>query len=293
MGFLSVVANGLSMGAIYGLIALGLTLVFGIMKIINFAQGALLMLSMMISYWLWATTGLNPYILVIIVAPVMFVIGYLCERFMIKPVLDAQKDVREPVSVLLLTAAFAIVLENFCLMVFGADYVMAKTSFSSTTLALGPVTVSAARFYGLLLALGVSALFYLFLQYTQTGRNLRATGQDRNAAALMGIDITKTYAVAFGIGTALLAVAALALIPFYYVHPSVGAVFMTKAFIVVVLGGLGSVPGALLGGIIIGLIESVAAQYITATLTAMLVYLVFLLVLFVKPTGIFGSPYDW
>lgn len=281
------------MGAIYGLIALGLTLIFGIMKIINFAQGALLMLSMMISYWLWAATGLSPYILIFIVGPIMFVVGYLCERFMIKPVLDAQQDVREPVSVLLLTAALAIVLENLALMVFGADYVMAKTSFSDMTLALGPVTVSAARFYGLIIAVVVSGLFYLFLQYTQIGRNLRATGQDRNAASLMGIDITKTYAVAFGIGTALLAVAALVLIPFYYVHPSVGQVFMTKAFIVVVLGGLGSVPGALLGGIIIGLIESIAAQYMTATLTVMLVYGVFLLVLFVKPTGIFGSPYDW
>ncbi len=293
MGFLSVVANGLSMGAIYGLIALGLTLIFGIMKIINFAQGALLMLSMMISYWLWAATGLSPYILIIIVAPIMFVVGYLCERVLIKPVLDEQKDVREPVSVLLLTAALAIVLENLALMVFGADYVMAKTSFSDVTIALGPVMVSAARFYGLMIALVVAGLFYLFLMYSQTGRNLRATGQDRNAASLMGIDITKTYAIAFGIGTALLAVAAVALIPFYYVHPSVGQVFMTKAFIVVVLGGLGSVPGALLGGIIIGLIESIAAQYMTATLTVILVYAVFLLVLFVKPSGIFGSPYEW
>lgn len=281
------------MGAIYGLIALGLTLIFGIMRIINFAQGALLMLSMMVSYVLWLATGLNPYVLIIIVGPVMFVVGYLSERFMIKPVLDAQKDVREPVSVLLLTAAFAIVLENLCLMVFGADYVMAKTSFSDMTLVWGPITVSASRFYGLIIALVMSGLFYLFLQYTQTGRNLRATGQDRNAASLMGIDITQTYAIAFGIGTALLAVAAVALIPFYYVHPSVGSVFMTKAFIVVVLGGLGSVPGALLGGIIIGLIESIAAQYMTATLTVMLVYAVFLVVLFVKPTGIFGSPYDW
>ncbi len=281
------------MGAIYGLIALGLTLIFGIMRIINFAQGALLMLSMMVSYWLWAATGINPYILVIIVGPIMFAVGYICERCLIKPVLDEQKDVREPVAVLLLTAALAIVLENAALMVFGADYVMAKTSFSTSTIALGPVTVSAARFYGLIIALLAAGIFYLFLHRTQVGCNIRATGQDRNAAALMGIDVPKTYAIAFGIGTALLSVAAVVLIPFYYVHPSVGAVFMTKAFIVVVLGGLGSIPGAVLGGVIIGLIESIGAQYMAATLTAMLVYLVFLLVLFVKPTGIFGSPYDW
>lgn len=290
---MSVVANGLSMGAIYGLIALGLTLIFGIMKIINFAQGALLMLSMMISYWLWKLTGLNPLILILIVGPIMFVVGYLCQRFLVRPVLDSEKNVREPVSVLLLTAALAIVLENLALMIFGADYVMAKTSFSEQTIALGAVTVSAARFYGLIIALVVAGVFWLFLQRTQTGRNIRATGQDRNAAALMGINVPNTFAIAFGLGTALLAVAAVALIPFYYVHPSVGQVFMTKAFIVVVLGGLGSVPGAILGGILIGLIESIGAQYMTATLTVVLVYAVFLMVLFVKPSGMFGSRYDW
>ncbi len=281
------------MGAIYGLIALGLTLIFGIMKIINFAQGALLMLSMMISYWLWKLTGLNPLILILIVGPIMFVVGYLCQRFLVRPVLDSEKNVREPVSVLLLTAALAIVLENLALMIFGADYVMAKTSFSEQTIALGAVTVSAARFYGLIIALVVAGVFWLFLQRTQTGRNIRATGQDRNAAALMGINVPNTFAIAFGLGTALLAVAAVALIPFYYVHPSVGQVFMTKAFIVVVLGGLGSVPGAILGGILIGLIESIGAQYMTATLTVVLVYAVFLMVLFVKPSGMFGSRYDW
>lgn len=281
------------MGAIYGLIALGLTLIFGIMRIINFAQGALLMLSMMTSYWLWKFTGLNPIILIVIVGPIMFGVGYLCQRFLVKPVLDSEKNVREPVSVLLLTAALAIVLENLALMSFGADYVMAKTSFSEQTIAIGAITVSAARFYGLLIALVVAGVFWLFLQKTQTGRNIRATGQDRNAAALMGINVPRTFAIAFGLGTALLAVAAVALIPFYYVHPSVGQVFMTKAFIVVVLGGLGSVPGAILGGVLIGLIESIGAQYMTATLTVVLVYAVFLLVLFIKPSGMFGSRYDW
>lgn len=287
------VANGVSMGAIYGLIALGLTLIFGIMRIINFAHGALLMLSMLTSYWIWRLTGVDPYIILVVIGPLMFGIGYLCERALIKPVLDAQKDVREPLSVLLLTAALAVVLENLALMVFGADYVMAKTSFSDTTIALGPVTVSAARFYALIVALVIAALFYVFLMRTETGRNLRATGQDRNTAALMGIDVTNTYAIAFGLGTALLSVAGLVLLPFYYIHPTVGQVFMTKAFIVVVLGGLGSIPGALLGGIIIGLIESIGAQYMTATLTLVVVYLTFLTVLFVKPSGIFGSPFEW
>lgn len=281
------------MGAIYGLIALGLTLIFGIMKIINFAHGTLLMLSMMGSYWMWKFTGLNPYLLIVILVPIMFAFGYLAERIFIKPVLDRQKDVREPIAVLLLTAALAMVFENFALMFFGGDYVMAKTSFSDATLILGGITLSAARFYALLIALLIASGFYIFLQYTEMGRKLRACGQDRNTASLMGIDVANTYAIAFGIGTALLAVAALTLIPFYYVHPTVGNVFMTKAFIVVVLGGLGSVPGAIVGGIIIGLIESIGAQYMTATLTTIVVYGIFLLVLFVKPSGLFGSRFEW
>lgn len=293
MDLLSAVVNGVSMGAIYGLIALGLTLIFGIMKIINFAHGALLMLSMMTSYWIWKITGLNPYLLIVILVPIMFVFGYVTQRIFIKPVLDRQKDVREPISVLLLTAALAMVFENFALMTFGGDYVMAKTAVSDATLVLGGVTLSAARFYALIIALVIASIFYAFLQYTELGRKLRACGQDRNTAALMGIDVPNTFAIAFGIGTALLAVAAITLIPFYYVHPTVGEVFMTKAFIVVVLGGLGSVPGAIVGGIIIGLIESIGAQYMTATLTTIIVYLIFLLVLFIKPSGLFGSRFEW
>ena len=290
---LSAIVNGVSMGAIYGLIALGLTLIFGIMKIINFAHGALLMLSMLTSYWVWKFTGVNPYLLVFVIAPIMFAVGYCCERFLIKPVLDAQKDVREPLSVLLLTAALAVVLENLALMVFGADYVMAKTSFSDATLSVGSVTLSAARLYALVIALLAALGFYAFLMRSELGRRLRATGQDRNTAALMGVDVTKTYALAFGVGTAMLSIAGLVLLPFYYIHPTVGQVFMTKSFIVVVLGGLGSVPGALLGGIIIGLVESIGAQYMTATLTLVLVYLIFISVLFLKPSGLFGSPFEW
>ncbi len=293
MDFLSALVNGISMGTIYGLIALGLTLIFGIMKIINFAHGTLLMLSMMTSYWIWKATGLNPYILIVVLAPIMFGFGYLTQRLFIKPVLDRQKDVREPISVLLLTAALAMVFENFALMAFGGNYVMAKTTFSDATLVLGGVTLSSARFYALLIALVIAVGFYLFLQYSEMGRKLRACGQDRNTASLMGIDVPSTYAIAFGVGTALLAVAALTLIPFYYVHPTVGNVFMTKAFIVVVLGGLGSVPGAIVGGIIIGLIESIGAQYMTATLTTIVVYGIFLLVLFIKPSGLFGSRFEW
>lgn len=293
VGLISAVLNGICMGSIYGLIAIGLTLIFGIMRIINFAHGALLMLSMLLSYWLWSLVGTNPYLLLVAVVPVMFGLGYTCERLLIKPVLERAVEEREPIGVLLLTAGMAVAMENLVLMVFGADYVLAQTSFSDKTVTLGGVSVGAGRFYAMLVALAVVAAFSLYLNRSELGRGLRATGQDRYAAALMGIDVGHMYAIAFGVGTALTAVAGTALIPFYYAHATVGQVFMTKAFVVVVLGGLGSVPGALLGGLIIGFIESVAAQYMTAAATAALVYFSFVVLLLVKPSGLLGSPYEW
>lgn len=292
MSLMPSIINGACMGAIYGLIAMGLTLIFGTMRVTNFAHGAMLMLSMITAYSIWAVTGINPYLLIVVIGPLMFFVGYATQMFLIRPVLKAESDKNDPIGVLLLTAGFSIVLENLALMIFGADYRMAQTSFSNKIFTFGETTLSAPRLYGLIITLAVSALLWIFLQRTEPGRQLRATGQDRNTAALMGINSEKTFAVAFGISTALLAVAGLVLLPFYYVTPSVGNVFQTRAFIVVVLGGLGSVPGALVGGIIIGLIETVAAQFMTASVTSVLIYLVFLVVLFVKPSGLFGSPFD-
>lgn len=289
MSLMPSIVNGISMGAIYGLIAMGLTLIFGTMRVTNFAHGAFMMIAMMIAYTLWGLTSINPYLLIILVGPLMFLFGYATQMILIRPVLAAESDKNDPISVLLLTAGLSIVLENLALMIFGADYRMAQTSFSNATFTFGNVTLSAARFYGLIITLAISVGLWIFLQKTETGRQLRATGQDRNTAALMGINSERIFAIAFGIGTALLAVAGLVLLPFYYVSPSVGNVFQTRAFIVVVLGGLGSVPGALVGGIIIGLIETIAAQFITASITSVIIYLVFLVILFVKPSGLFGT----
>jgi branched-chain amino acid transport system permease protein len=223
----------------------------------------------------------------------MFLLGYLTQRFTIKPVLDAEKDVREPIGALLLTAGLAVAIENFILMVFGADYLMAKTAYSGASINISSLSISVPRLYAFVTSLVVAFLFYQFLIKTELGRAMRATGQDRGVALLMGINVSKVYSIAFGIGTALAGLAGIVLIPFYYAHPSVGAVFITKAFIIVVLGGLGSVHGALVGGLIIGLIESVAAQYMTATWTAILIYFAFLAFLLLKPSGLFGSRYEW
>jgi branched-chain amino acid transport system permease protein len=293
MGLISSIINGILMGGIYGLLAMGLTLIFGIMKLINFAHGVFLMVSMISAYWFWRLTGLDPYIGIVIILPIMFMLGYITQLFVIQPVLDTEKDVREPVSVLMLTAAFAVAFENLVLMIAGADYVMAETAYSGKTIRISELLVSVPRLYAFLVTVIIAFLFFQFLSRTEIGRAIRATGQDRVTAMLMGINVKKIYGIAFGIGTVFAGVTGLAMIPFYYANPAVGHVFLTKTFVVVVLGGLGSIPGALVGGLIIGLIESVGAQFMTATLTAVLVYFGFLAFLLLKPSGLFGSKYEW
>lgn len=292
MALTNAVANGILMGGVYALIALGLTLIFGIMKVVNFAHGALLMVAMYAAYYTWLFTKLNPYVAIAVVAPLMFALGYLLQRFVIRPVFKAEADVREPVSALLLTAGLMVVLENAALMIFGGDYLTARTSLTGVTFHAGPINVSAAKLYAFVITMAAGGLFYFVLQRTEVGRAMRAVGQDRSAAALMGINVYQIYDVAFAAGVALLGVAGSVLIPFYYAQPSVGQIFGTRAFITVVLGGLGSVPGALAGGLLIGVVEAVAAQFMEATWTQVLINYGFLVFLFIRPSGIFGSPYD-
>lgn len=289
---ISAIIQGLLMGSVYGLIALGLTLIFGIMRVINFAHGTLLMVAMFISYFSVTFLGLHPYVSLIIVAPAMFALGYLINHFLIAPVLAKEGNVREPVSALLLTAGLMIIFENVMLSVGGANYKKINVDFGGS-MELGSVIIPYDRFYAFILAFIATAIFYWFLMKTEMGRAIRALGQDRNAARLMGINTKKTFSIAFGIGMVLLSVAAVALLPFYTLHPAlINEVFGVTAFIVVVLGGLGSIPGALIGGLLIGTIQSVATMYVPSTMAQMIVFAFFLVFLFIRPAGIFGSQAD-
>jgi branched-chain amino acid transport system permease protein len=281
------------MGSVYGLTAVGLTLIFGVMKVINFAHGSFLMASMFASYWFFALTGMDPYLGLILVVPFCFGFGYLSHAFLIQPIFKMEKGVREPMGVLLVTTGLMMVLDNLALLFFGADYKSAQTSYWGTSYQMGDIMVSGPRlfaFFGMLI--GSGALF-LYLKKTTMGRAIRATGQDRDAAGLMGINIYQIYNIAFALGIAITGLAGGLLVPFFYVHPSVGFFFTIRAFVVVILGGLGSIPGALLGGLLVGLIESVGAQFIQATWTAAFIYIIFILVLFFKPEGILGLKGEW
>lgn len=288
MVFLEALLNGLLMGGIYGLTALGLTLIFGVMKVINFAHGTHLMMMMYLAYWLIKLTSIDPYVSLIIVIPVAYIIGYLTQHLLVTPILKKEEDVREPVGVLLLTAGLWIFFNNFFLMLFGANFRSVDTIYSGTTFFISSMLISKPLFYAFIISLISTYILYRFLKQTRLGKAIRATGQDREAASLMGINVFKIYNIAFGIGIVAVGIAGAVLIPIFYVHPFVGDVFDIRAFVIVVLGGLGSVPGALLGGIIVGIIESLVGQYLTMTWAAALIYLIFLVVLFIKPSGIFG-----
>jgi len=251
------------MGAMYGLTALGLTLIFGVMKVVNFAHGSLLMVGMFAAYWL------------------------------IKPVFKAEQQVREPLTVIIVTTGVWYVLDNLALMLFGAEYRTVRTVITGKSFSMGELIVSIPKLSGFVVSVATAVGLWLFMVKTRTGKALQATSLDREAANLMGIDQYRIYNLAFGIGTAIAGIAGCVIIPFYYVYPSVGVVFDIRAFIIVVLGGLGSIKGAMLGGIIVGLIESVFSQYITSTWTEAIIYAIFLVILFVKPSGFFGHKQDW
>ncbi|WP_243439760.1 branched-chain amino acid ABC transporter permease [Fundidesulfovibrio soli] len=287
------VINGTMMGAMYGLTALGLTLIFGVMKVVNFAHGSLLMVGMFTAYWLIKLTGIHPYLSLLVVPPLLFFFGYYMQNLLIKPVFKAEQQVREPLTVIIVTTGVWYVLDNLALMLFGAEYRTVKTSITGTSFSMGEFIVSIPKLSGFVVSVATAVGLWLFMVKTRTGKALQATSLDREAANLMGIDQYRIYNLAFGIGTAIAGIAGCVIMPFYYVYPSVGVVFDIRAFIIVVLGGLGSIHGAMLGGVIIGLIESVFSQFMPSTWTEAIIYAVFLVILFVKPSGFFGKKQDW
>jgi branched-chain amino acid transport system permease protein len=224
----------------------------------------------------------------------MFFFGYFLQDVLIKPIFKAERQVREPITVIIVTTGLWYILDNLSLLVFGPQYRNIQDNpLQGRMLEIGPMLVSVPKLWGFGTALATAAAVYAFLQKTRMGRAVRATSLDRDAASLQGINQYKMYNIAFGIGAAVAGVAGVTLVPFYNVFPTVGVLFDIKCFIIVVLGGLGSIAGALLGGMIVGIIESVGPQFMTATWTEAIVYGLFLIFLFLKPSGLFGVRYDW
>jgi branched-chain amino acid transport system permease protein len=286
---LSASVMGLLLGGLYASVAIGLSLIFGIIRVINFAHGGFLMMAMYASFWLWYFFQINPYLSIIVVVPLFFFFGYIVQNTLIKPMFVRERAlVVEPLGVLLLMAGFDLVLANLALLFFKSDYRAIVSPIASATISLEFIELNVPRFIVLVLSFIITGGLTWLMNYTEIGVAIRAVGQNREAAALCGINVYKIYNITFGLGTAAVALAGAAMVPFYYVNPSMGLPLGVKSFIVVVLGGLGSIPGALLGGLILGIIESITAQFVTSTSAVIFSFLLFIIVLFVRPKGLMG-----
>ncbi len=278
------VLNGLTTGAVYALIALGLTLIYGVLHIINFAHGAALMVALYAVYLLKQHLGIDPYLALPIVVPGMFALGYALQRVVINRASHGKDE-----NILLVTLGLAIVLENMALLLFKSDTRSIETAYTLSTVAIGPATISLAKLVAFAGALAAAAALWWVLARTDLGRSIRAVALEKHGAKLMGIDVEHVYAMSFGIGLACLGAAACFLLPAYYVNPQVGAGFVTVAFTVVVLGGMGSFVGALLGGFLIGVVESLGGLFLGESLGQIGIFVVFIAVLLFRPQGLFGA----
>jgi branched-chain amino acid transport system permease protein len=278
------VLNGLTTGAVYALIALGLTLIYGVLHIINFAHGAALMVALYAVYLLKTHLGIDPYLALPLVVPGMFVLGYALQRGIIN-----RASHGSDANILLVTLGLAIVLENVALLVFKSDTRSIDTAYTLTTVAIGPAMIALPKLVAFAGALAASAVLLLVLTRTDLGRAIRAVAKEKHGAKLMGIDVDHVYAMSFGIGLACLGAAACFLLPAYYVNPQVGAGFVTVAFTVVVLGGMGSFVGALVGGLLIGVVESLGGLFLGESLGQIGIFVVFIAVLLFRPYGLFGA----
>jgi branched-chain amino acid transport system permease protein len=278
------VINGVLTGAVYALIALGLTLIYGVLHIINFAHGALLTVALFAVYFAYKVLGLDPYVAVFGIAPLFFVLGYGLQRFLIGPA--AHGDDR---NVMLVTLGLAIVIENLLLYAFHADTRTIDVPAGFDVVDVDGALLGVSRLVGFGAVIVLTLLLWALMKLTDTGKAIRAVAKEKLGAELSGIDVAHIYAVTFGLGTACLGIAACLLIPTFYVNPTVGQSFILVAFTIVVLGGMGSVTGALLGGLFVGVVESLGGLFFGETLGQLGIFLVFILVLLVRPTGLFGA----
>ena len=278
------VLNGLLTGAVYALVALGLTLIYGVLHIINFAHGALLSAALFAAFFAFRLLGIDPYVAIFLLTPLFFAFGYALQRFIIGPA--SHRDDR---NMLLVTLGIAVVIENALLYAFRADTRTIDVPYAFETINFGFTFLAVPRVVGFVAVFVVALALWLIMNCTDIGRAFRAVAKERLGAELVGIDVAHVYAMTFGLGTACVAVAACLLIPNYYVNPSVGNAFVLVAFTIVVLGGMGSVLGALIGALLIGVVESLSGLFLGESLGQIGIFVIFIAVLLVRPNGLFGA----
>jgi branched-chain amino acid transport system permease protein len=282
--FLQALITGILMAGIYALVATGLTLIFGVVRIVNFAHGEFVMLGMYVTFWLWKLWGLDPYVSLLITMPLLFCFGVLIQRFLFQPILRAPD-----LAQIFMTVGLSVILMNVALFLFTADFRSVKVPYGEWAWRLGGVTVLLPRLFAFLGALLLAGLLTLFLTKTDIGKALRAVAQDREVSMLLGINPNRMYLLAVGLGAALAGAAGGLIVPFFYVFPTVGVVFVLIAFVVVILGTLGSVQGALLASLIVGVAESLGILFAGSDLGLVVVFGILVASLIFRPSGLMGS----
>lgn len=280
---IQLVLNGILLGSMYAIISVGLTLIFGIVRVVNFAHGEFLMVGMYAAYLLAAKFGLHPYAAAVPIVILLFAIGAAVQRFLIQPLLGAEEHIQ-----IFATVGLSTALVNLALLVFGADLYSIPPSAAQGTVMVGGFSLVKGQLVMFVCALALVAGLHLFMQSTALGRAIRATAQNRNAALLMGVKVDQIYVIAFGIGAACVGLASALVMPLYPVTPTIGTYFVLTAFVVVVLGGMRSMYGAFFGAMIIGLVDSLSGYYIAPDLKEVVYFAIFLAILIFKPTGLFG-----
>jgi branched-chain amino acid transport system permease protein len=275
------IVDGILIGGVYAVISLGLTLVFGVMGIINFAHAQFVMIGMYVAWFAWAMLGLDPLIGSPLAFGVAFALAAAIERLMVRRVLRAPA-----VAQVFLTVGLLIALENIALIAFGSEFRSVHTPYQTSSLRLGRLFISVPYLAAFALSAASAAILWLFLTRTWYGRAMRATAQDRMAAAIVGVDPDRMYQLAFALGAGLTAFGGAAILPYITVSPSVGAQFAVLMFTVVVLGGLGDIAGALVGGLAVGIIQSLSTLFFPIQLQNVVLFVVFLAVLAFRPQGL-------
>jgi branched-chain amino acid transport system permease protein len=278
------VVNGLLIGGIYALVSIGVTLIFGVVRIVNFAQGEFVMIGMYISFFLATRFGIDPLTSLFISMPVLFVVGALLQQFLIRRVLGLG-DMPQ----IFLTFALSLLLINLALLLFTANYRTVQTPYTEAAIHLGPLYVAVAKLIAFVVAMVLSGALWVFLRATDLGKAMRAAAQNRDVAMLMGINPDRVFAVAVGVALALAGAAGSLLMPFYPAYPLVGQVFVLMAFVAVILGTLGNVTGALIASLMMGVAESLGIQFVGADSGLIVVFAMLLLTLAFRPNGLFGG----
>ncbi|MBI4273710.1 MAG: branched-chain amino acid ABC transporter permease [Rhizobiales bacterium] len=283
--YINVAVSGLLTGLIYGLSALGLSVIFGVIRIVNFAHGEIMVIGMFITLVLFRHLGIDPLMSIPFVAVVLFGFGYLLQDYVVRPVAHLADHMQ-----FLLMAAVAVILVSACLMIFGGDAQGAQVSYAYDSYRIGPLIVDKVRLLAGLTALIVAGALFAFFRYSRTGKAIRACGDNYMGALVVGLNVRHLFALTFAIGSACLGAAGAILLLLIDVHPYLGPAYTLLAFIIVIVGGMGSLPGAMLGGILIGTSEALAGVILQPSLKTAFSFSLLILVLLLRPQGLLGKP---